>query len=137
MKDQETKDKFVEMRANGMSFSKIAEQLNTCKQTLINWSKEFKHEINNRKVVELEALYEKYYMTKVKQIELFGEKLLSVKDELGKKDFTNMPADKLIELLIKLYNVLKQDKVETIFKYEKDSFSMFDLGKSTTESWEA
>lgn len=64
MKDQETKEKFVELRAKGLSFDRIAAELETSKQTLINWAKELENEISNLKKVELEALQEKYFMLK-------------------------------------------------------------------------
>jgi len=39
MKDQQTKEKFIELRAKGLSFDKISRELRISKQTLINWSK--------------------------------------------------------------------------------------------------
>ena len=54
----ETKERFIELRAKGWSFDKIAKELGKAKQTLIDWSKELQDEIANRKALELEALYE-------------------------------------------------------------------------------
>ena len=54
----DTKERFIEMRAKGYSFDKIALELGKAKQTLIDWSKELQDEIANRKALELEALYE-------------------------------------------------------------------------------
>ena len=39
MKDQETKEKFVELRAKGLSFDRIAQELHVSKQSLINLGK--------------------------------------------------------------------------------------------------
>ena len=47
MKDTETKNRFIELRAQGWSYSRIAAELKTCKQTLINWSRDFSIEIDN------------------------------------------------------------------------------------------
>jgi len=75
MKDQETKNKFIELRAQCLSFDKIAQQLNVSKKSLITWSKELSMEISNLKVIELESLQEKYLMTQKMRIDLYGTKL--------------------------------------------------------------
>ncbi len=85
MKDEQTRERFIDLRAKGWSYSRIAKELKTSKQTLINWSKELSLEISNLRTVELEALQEKYYLLKEKRIELFGDKLKAVKKELGLK----------------------------------------------------
>ncbi len=50
MKDNETKNKFIELRAKGFSFAKISKELKTSKQTLVTWSKDLTLEIKNLKV---------------------------------------------------------------------------------------
>lgn len=62
----ETKERFIELRAKGWSFDKIAKEIGKAKQTLIDWSKELQDEIANRKALELEALYETYYLQREK-----------------------------------------------------------------------
>lgn len=51
MKDQETKERFVELRAKGWSFDRIARELKVSKQTLINWSRELALQIGNLKAI--------------------------------------------------------------------------------------
>ena len=116
MKDQETKEKFVELRAKGLSFDRIAQELETSKQTLINWSKELENEIGNMKKIELEALQEKYYMLKSQRIELFGEKLKAIKDELDKRNLSDIPTDKLFDLFMKCFRQLNEEAVDTVFQ---------------------
>ena len=60
MGNSEKKNKFVELRAKGMSFENIAKELGICKQTCINWSKDLEFQVNNLKAIEMEALQEKY-----------------------------------------------------------------------------
>lgn len=55
MKDTDTKQRFIELRAKGLSFDKISDKLNTSKQTLINWQSEFNAEIANLKAVLKES----------------------------------------------------------------------------------
>jgi orotate phosphoribosyltransferase-like protein len=56
MKDLAVKEQFVELRARGWSFDRIAKELKVSKQTLINWSRELVLEISNRRAIERESL---------------------------------------------------------------------------------
>ena len=116
MKDQETKSKFVELRAKGWSFDRIANELNVSKPTLIHWGKELELDIRNLKAIELESLQERFYMRKVQRIELFGEKLQAIRSELDKRDLTDLSTEKLFDLLIKYTNVLNSEATETVFR---------------------
>ena len=55
MHDAETQQKFVGLRAQGRSFSRIATELNVARRTLIDWSRKFQFEIQNQRAIELEA----------------------------------------------------------------------------------
>jgi len=116
MKDQKTKMRYIELRAQGMSYDKIARELEVSKQTLINWSKEFAIEIANLKAIELESLQERYYLTKSKRIEFLGKKLAAVQDELENRDLKDIQTDKLFDLFIKYTNALKKEEVEIVFQ---------------------
>jgi orotate phosphoribosyltransferase-like protein len=56
MKDVSVKGRFVELRARGWSFDRVAKELKVSKQALINWSRELALEIRNRRAIEHEAL---------------------------------------------------------------------------------
>jgi len=47
MKDQESVQKFIELRAQGVTFARIADQLGVAKSTLILWSRQHQHLIQN------------------------------------------------------------------------------------------
>jgi len=121
MVDNEKKTKFIELRAKGYSYDRISNELNVSKPTLISWSKDFETEIANLKAIELESLREQFYCTKQKRIEILGKQLQSIADELEKRDFSNIPTDKLMELLMKILNQIKQEGEQTIF-LEKEYF---------------
>lgn len=112
----EEKERFIELRAKGWSFDKIAKELDRAKQTLINWSKELEDEIANLKALELEALYEKHYLLKENRIETFGVLLRKLKDEVMSRDLSDVPTDKLLDLLLKYENQLKDEIIEPRFK---------------------
>jgi transcriptional regulator len=109
MKDKSTKEKFVELRAQGMSFSKIADELKTSHQTLINWSKEFAEEIANLKAFIAEEVQEKYNLQKESRHQQFGELYSKVHDELKKRDFSDISTDKLFTLYLKSNEYIKDE----------------------------
>ena len=111
-----TKEKFIELRAKGYSFDRIAKELGKAKQTLIDWSKELREEIANLKALELEALYEKYYLLKEDRLKTFGDMLTKIKAEIDSRKLSDVPTEKLLELLLK-YNIqVKEEIVEPLFK---------------------
>ena len=134
MINQEIKEKFIELRAKGNSFDKIAQELGTSKQTLINWSKELKHEISNLKEIEREALQEKYFLSKAKRLEMFGSQLEALKNELGKRDLSTVSTDKLFELSLK-YGAFLKDEAEPITLKDEKEVGDFDL--KMEEAWTA
>lgn len=135
MKTQATKNKFMDLRAKGLSYDKIAKQLKVSKQTLINWSKELEIEIANLKAIELETLLEKYYGLKQKRIELFGKKLDALNKELEKRTLDEVSTGKLFELISKYMNLLKQEAEQIFFK-EKIPFLGINMAKDDVEEWE-
>ncbi|MCK4804669.1 MAG: helix-turn-helix domain-containing protein [Spirochaetes bacterium] len=48
MTEQETREQFVELRAQGWSFEEIAGELGISKQRLADWAREMQEEIRKR-----------------------------------------------------------------------------------------
>lgn len=134
MKNNETRQKFIELRAKGVSFSKISKELSIAKSTLITWSKEHLMEIDNLKAVELESLQEQFYIMKKARIELLGQQVERMKKELEKRDFSDVPSDKLLDALSKTLNQLKNDEIEITFKREGDTLEDL-VGNINTVTW--
>jgi orotate phosphoribosyltransferase-like protein len=63
MKDVKTKERFIELRGQGLPLAKISAELDVSKPTLISWEWNFKEEIENVRAIELEAMYDKYYLS--------------------------------------------------------------------------
>lgn len=120
MESSDLKERFIDLRARGLSFDKISKELGKAKQTLIDWSKELQEEIANRKALELEALYEKHYLLKENRLQIFGEMLRKIKAEADKRNLSDIPTDKLLELLLKYNSLVKEELVEPIFKSSGD-----------------
>lgn len=116
METTKTKEKFIELRAQGWSFDKIAKELKKSKVALVDWAKEYEEEIANLKAIELEALYEKYYLLKEKRIKGFGELLQKLRKEIDTRDLKDISTDKLIDLYNKIYLLAKDEYIEPRFK---------------------
>lgn len=114
------KERFIELRAKGYSYDKIAKELGKAKQTLIDWNKDLQEEINNLRAVELEALQEKYYLLKENRIKTFGGMLNKLLTEVENRDLSDIPTDKLLELALKYDNKLQEEIVEPIFKSSQE-----------------
>lgn len=120
METTELKERFIELRAKGWSFDKIAKETGKAKQTLIDWSKELQDEIGNRKALELEALYESYYLMRENRLQTFGAMLTKIKEEIERRDLSDVPTDKLLELLLKYNSQVKEEIVEPIYKSSQE-----------------
>ncbi|MEC2057986.1 hypothetical protein I6J18_13595 [Peribacillus psychrosaccharolyticus] len=132
MKDNKTRQQFIEMRAKGISFDRIAKELKTAKSTLIEWSKTYLIEIENLKAIELEALQQQFFVTKEARIELLGKQMERIKEELENRDFSHVPTDKLLDCYSKALNQLKQEEMEIIFKRKPETR---DIIAPTLVSW--
>jgi DNA-binding XRE family transcriptional regulator len=120
MKPQNTKERFIELRAKGLSFDKIAKDLKLSKQTLIDWSKELQSEIANLKALELDTLYEEYYLLKENRLQTFGTMLNKIKKEVESRDLSEVPTDKLLDLFLKYNSQLKEELIEPTFKSSQE-----------------
>ena len=120
METIDTKEKFIELRAKGWSFDKIAKELGKSKQTLIDWSKDLQDEIANRKATELEALYETYYLLKEAKIKKYEAILSKITNELESRNFNNVPTGRLLELYLLYFERLSQEVVEPTYKSSQE-----------------
>lgn len=120
MKPIDIKERFIELRAQGLSFDTISKELGVSKQTLINWSKDFQEEIENLKTAHLEALQEKYRLSREKRLEMFAKKLEAIENELKKRDLSEVPTQKLLELYLKYHTAAKAEIVDSSYLSESE-----------------
>ena len=98
MKDDQTIDRFIELRAQGWSFSRIAAELNVHKNTLLAWSRKHQHRIHNLRALETEALAEKFKLSRQTCLETLAEDVRRIRDELSRRDLKDIPTARLITL---------------------------------------
>ena len=95
MTDTEIQQRFILLRAQGVTYVRIAQELNVCKRTLINWSRRFQYEINNQRAIELEALQEQLVATREARAHALADQLRAVEDELKKRSLADVPTSRL------------------------------------------
>ena len=120
MEDKTDKQQqFIELRAKGNSFDNIAKKLKVSKGTLISWSKNFDLEIKNQTSVEMDSLRDKLALTKKHQLKSYGEQLSNIREELSKRDLSDIKTEKLIEVEIKLLEAVNALHTEPEFSVEE------------------
>lgn len=107
MKTQEQKTKFIRLRAEGKSYSVIADTLHISKSTCTAWEREFKNAIAELKQEQLNELYSSYYMTKEARIKKLGKTLDRINTALDGVDLSQIPPEKLLEFKLKYTEALK------------------------------
>jgi len=109
MKEAKTRQKFLELRAQGKSLRAIEIEIGTNRGTLAKWESECKEELENLKAMELEVMREEYSLTMQARIERFGRQLQRVTEELENRDLSDIPTPRLVDLAIKLDTKLREE----------------------------
>ena len=95
MNDVETQQRIIFLRSQGMSFNKIAVELNVSKPTLIKWSRQFQFEIANLRATETEALAERIFRQRHERWEALARQLKRLEEEIESRDLEEIPASRL------------------------------------------
>lgn len=114
MKDRETQLAFIKARAEGKSYSTIAQELGIAKATCTSWERTLKGEIEELRQAQLEELYTAYSMTREARIKALGGILQGLDNALAEKPLEELPADKLLELRLKYGRELKAEYTEPV-----------------------
>jgi len=100
---------FLILRTNGLSFDKIAKNLNVSKPTLVKWSKIYQDEIQDLKAMDLLVLKEKYQYTQKETYETLLKQMKKVEDAITNTDFSKL---NIKDLMLTKANLL--EKIEQI-----------------------
>lgn len=123
MKDQETRQKFIKLRAEGNSFSKIANELDISKATCSEWQKQYEKAIAKLQKDKLEELYQSYGMLKDQRITSIGNTLRKIDNAIQEADFSSVDPAKLLEIKLKYQEALKNEYTPTSYPNDKETDS--------------
>ena len=102
MKPQELKQEYIRLRAEGKSYSFIADELHISKSTCTQWEVQLSEEI---------AKLKKEKLKKEARIKQLGDTLEKVNNALENIDFTNVAPEKLLDYKLKYTEALQKEYI--------------------------
>ena len=112
MKSNSKKAEYIILRAEGLSYAKIAEKIGISKSTCSKWETELAGEIQAAKDERLEELQTLYRIGRAAHIEKLGKMLERITEALEQKDLAEVPADKLLKIYLDYEGKLQALKTE-------------------------
>ena len=108
MHDEKTVQRFIELRASGWTYARLMSELNVSKPTLIAWSRKHQFQIQNLKVIELEALADKWLASITDRVNALGEQLRRVEAAIARRDVNDLTTPQLFRLARSLRRQIAQ-----------------------------
>ena len=100
--------RFIQLRVQGWTYSRLMAELNVSKSTLIDWSRKHQFEIQKSHVIELEALREKWLSSTDDRVKALGEQLHRLQTELEKRDLSALSTPQLMSAVRSLRRQIEQ-----------------------------
>ena len=118
MKTIEEKQRFIQLRAQGLSFDRIAEELNISKPTLLSWSGELYEEVQEAIFHEQEKLLNQYKVMRKARFEVYSRLLSEALQELSARAENNklerMETSQLLKLALQVEERLEKDTAQNL-----------------------
>lgn len=117
MHTNETKNQFIELRANGLSFDAIAEKINVSKSTLLRWHRDHDAEIRSLRAIQLDALYDDIFLPHKAGAECLARLQARIEHELAQRNITLLRTSDLIKaaaLVRKDIRMLRKQTVQPL-----------------------
>ncbi len=109
MHDDKTVQRFIELRVQGWVFTRIAQELNVARNTLIAWSRKHQHTIANLTAIERENRLQQYLASSEERMRKLGEQLRAAEAELAKRDLTTLSTGRLLSHVESLRRQLRRE----------------------------
>lgn len=108
MKDQDTVQRFIELRSQGWTFARLMAELNVTKPTLIAWSRKHQFQIQNLRAIELEALADQWLASVTDRVSALGAQLRKVEAEIATRDIADLSTSHLYSMARSLRSQIEQ-----------------------------
>jgi len=95
MKDQQTQNRFIELRAQGWSLQRIAGELHVAKRTLVDWNRRAEHEIADLQQIEREALLERILVSHEEELARLTAHLNRIESILARRNLECLSTESL------------------------------------------
>lgn len=117
----EKQQRFIELRAEGLSFDEIAKKVNISKPTLIKWSKEFKDKIEEVTQIIEEQFLAEQRIKNIARAQKISDELDRAYTALSNTDYENIKKKDLINIIKiledKLTSKTEENKKQEGIKY--------------------
>lgn len=132
-KKEDFLEKFVEMRISGKTFAEIAEALDVSKQTLINWSKndETKEAIIFGRAMKFQSVLKAFELDREARVQRLAVLAQKINAELEKRDFSEVPTDKLLKMAAISEKRLENVVPVNTFQNDQNAFDWIDKSSFT------
>lgn len=103
------KERFVELRAAGLSYAKIAADLAVSKPTLISWAKEMEVDLANARAMRRDETCQQYAVAREGRLQALGHTLDAVLAELSARDLSEVKTEGLLKLALAYGNAMQAE----------------------------
>ena len=109
MHDEKTVQRFIDLRVQGWVFTRIAQELNVARNTLIAWSRKHQHTIANLTAIERENRLHEHLASSEERMRKLGEQLRAAEAELAKRDLATLSTGRLLSHVESLRRQLRRE----------------------------
>lgn len=123
MKDQATKERYIELRASGKSYRAIAEELNISKSTCSSWEKELEEKIREAKADREQELIDTYQLSRENRIARLSSTLSQIDNILTERGLEDVSTEKLLKIKLDYERELRTEYREPAIEAPEQSIS--------------
>ena len=128
MHDEKTVQRFIDLRVQGWVFTRIAQELNVARNTLIAWSRKHQHTIANLTAIERENRLHEHLASSEERMRKLGEQLRAAEAELAKRDLATLSTGRLLSHVESLRRQLRREAgpmqfVSTVDNIPEDEYA--------------
>lgn len=127
------KEQFIILRAEGLSYGKIAQRLKISKSTCYKWCQAFSKQIEAEKEKQTAALYELYKTEKEAYLLRIRKTLKEIDKAIEGKDFAEIQADKLLRLKLEYEDRLQAALTEPAARQSFKEYTTEELLKAIAD----
>ena len=114
-----TERKYVEGRLSGKTIQELSDKLRYEESVCLEWELKNREEIKQSQFLQTEIILRKKKLSRNDRIESYSQILAKLNKEIAKRDFSDLPTDKLIMLGVKMTECIKTEIELSTIKVEK------------------
>lgn len=107
----ETRQRFIEQRAAGLSYNAIAKNLDVNINTLLSWGNQLDSELKKLDKLNTDEILQEFKLAKTARLKFLASIIDKLLKEIDKRDYSDIATDKLLKLLL-AYKTAFEDELE-------------------------